>query len=787
MEIIPVNIRVSGQDLKLQRLHDREYRKDYKASDATAMFIVCAPRLSSEPSSKNVRAIPLKLRFARDPHFDAKVPEKQHERRIAALEDDTVTISVVQFSGPLKSEFNTTGWELYLREARVAFAWNRPRIRIRFRLSIGTWSMILPLLNAHWPKDLSVNETNRHALFLVTGSPLSSNFRPSLTVPKAPSSPRPRRTTALLSVDHAPVPSVPKAERDNEAVRATIHSHPDLFSITTPVKVKAFSGYLARHPNQRFVQSVCTALKEGFWPWADTQSGNPAYPAIWDEARSRRGPRSDAIAQFLRDQRDEEVKLGRFSKGFDKLLPGMYVMPVNARPKPEAGKFRMITDHSSGRYALNNMVAQDAIKDITALDDLAALFEALRQFKRKDPKARLVLWKSDVSQAYRRLPMAPEWQIKQVVKIDSQYHVDRCNCFGNKASMAVWMSFMSLVVWIAINVKKIDHFNYVDDVFGFQVQGKVEYYKPYKAYFPKNQARLLKLWDELGIPHDQKKQLHGSELTILGLSVDPNAMIVSLSPEGKESLEKEMSKFCDPEFRDRSRSLVECQQLIGRINWAFQVFPLLRPALNTLFAQMDGLEKPSDVLTLDARVAADFSWLLHHLSHLRGRRFDSDEWTTANLAKNDKLSQIAFVHASPPAVGVYFPWVHVGYFCDLSPAFVERDTVFWNTLAIWCAVHAACCRVPQHSIRRLSIYSDNTQALAIFRSLRSKPEYCHILKSGVDIMIKHDVDVRVEHVLEKENIVAEAISRRHVDLARMLDPRIEIKHLDPPRDALVCF
>ncbi len=42
------------------------------------------------------------------------------------------------------------------------------------------------------------------------------------------------------------------------------------------------------------------------------------------------------------------------------------------------------------------------------------------------------------------------------------------------------------------------------------------------------QVSLLCLWDELGIPHKKKKQIHGSPLPIIGIDVDPNALSFAL-------------------------------------------------------------------------------------------------------------------------------------------------------------------------------------------------------------------------------------------------------------------
>ena len=70
---------------------------------------------------------------------------------------------------------------------------------------------------------------------------------------------------------------------------------------------------------------------------------------------------------------------------------------------------------------------------------------------------------------------------------------------------------MGIVLWIAINVKHIlDLLAYVDDMFSWEFANNLLWYEPYTCHFPAKQALLLQLWDELGIPHEQSKQVFGS-------------------------------------------------------------------------------------------------------------------------------------------------------------------------------------------------------------------------------------------------------------------------------------
>ncbi|KAG2747704.1 hypothetical protein P692DRAFT_20647863, partial [Suillus brevipes Sb2] len=252
--------------------------------------------------------------------------------------------------------------------------------------------------------------------------------------------------TARSSEYAEPVPTAPSYLADSDAAH-TVANHPELFKIITPINVDCFQDLLADHPNQPFVQSVCRALREGFWPWAD--ASDDSYPSINDNSM-RTCAKSQAQEQFIEEQLDEEIRLGRVSQSFGSdLLPGMYSVPMHAVPKPNSDKLRLVVDHTAGDYSLNSMIDSDAIKG-TKLDGLHSLGASLLEFRREHPDEKLVLFKSDVSQAFRRLPMHPLWQAKQVLTVRGQRYVDRNNNFGGRGSPKVWISFMSLVAWIAI-------------------------------------------------------------------------------------------------------------------------------------------------------------------------------------------------------------------------------------------------------------------------------------------------------------------------------------------------
>jgi len=175
-----------------------------------------------------------------------------------------------------------------------------------------------------------------------------------------------------------------------------------------------------------FIDSVLARLREGFWPWANTLS--PLLPPL--HVQEPNGQYDNTHLSFFCDQLQHELELGRYSPSLGStLLPGMYSMPIYAVPKPSSTDLRLVNDHSAGSYSLNSMIDHSLVTGYP-LDNLHQLGHMLLDLHILTPGLELVMWKSDVSEAYRMCPMHPFWQIKQAVHINSEFYIDHANCFG---------------------------------------------------------------------------------------------------------------------------------------------------------------------------------------------------------------------------------------------------------------------------------------------------------------------------------------------------------------------
>ncbi|KZS92196.1 hypothetical protein SISNIDRAFT_401667, partial [Sistotremastrum niveocremeum HHB9708] len=171
---------------------------------------------------------------------------------------------------------------------------------------------------------------------------------------------------------------------------------------------------------------------------------------------------------------------------------------------------------------------------------------------------------------------------------------------------------MSLVLWIATNVKGIlDILAYIDDSFGWDFAHCLEFYAPYNKHYPSRQVQLLKLWDELGIPHEERKQLYGSTLPIIGFNVDIDNMSVAMVPDSKTLLVSTIRNFVGPP--GTRRKLLEFQRVAGSINWALNVHPRLRVGLSSLYEKMAGKTEPLKPVWVSEAVRRELLWIADHL------------------------------------------------------------------------------------------------------------------------------------------------------------------------------
>jgi hypothetical protein len=567
---------------------------------------------------------------------------------------------------------------------------------------------------------------------------------------------------AAFSVSAAPLPRPPADWLQRPLYQAKLQLLAPHFETRSTIRVNRLSHMLKSldHPNPIFVESVVLSLRDGFWP--PMKSLPDAVVELDNHGTCAMQP------DKLRELRDTELAQGRFAGPFA-TNPGLLVNPLGLVPKPRSDKLRLITDQSAGRPSLNDRIDKDRCR--VSYDSLHHFAPSLVGAHRRHAVEGLVVWKSDAKAAFRHLKMHPLFALLQVYKIDGAYYMDNFACFGSSFSPLAWTATFSCVLWIYQSMYNETIYSLMDDSWGVTRAADVIAFRDRRV--PLAQAKFLELLDFLGFEWEWPKQLHGAVLEVIGFEVDSRTLAFRLAGDRKAELVAALRDFGSVP----RRPLVEWQRMAGWANWALNVFPLGRWSLQSTYAKLRGKTIRNASITVSKAVKADLNWLADGLEASSGRFFLAGQlWTpgeTDNWVWTDACPRgIAFYAASIGRVH----YATLPLWSDGRPF----DIFYAETLGIICAIDFAIAR----RWRRLLVLTDSMDAVHLFSSHAPNDLLRPLFKHAILAMTRAGLDVKVQHIPGKSNVVADAASRGLLDTARQYAPHAAFYKFYPPSTLL---
>ena len=129
-------------------------------------------------------------------------------------------------------------------------------------------------------------------------------------------------------------------------------------------------------------------------------------------------------------------------------------------------------------------------------------------------------------------------------------------------------------------------------------------------------------------------------------------------------------------------------------------------------------------------------------------------------------------------MGFWYLILKDGYYAP-TPVDVPSNVIFYfESLCVLSALENVQSKVPKGS--KILIYTDNSNSVDIFCTLRCLPSYNPLLKAAVDILICNDYSLWVLHVPGEENIVADALSCVRFSIALNSEPNLKLDIFHPP-------
>ena len=141
-----------------------------------------------------------------------------------------------------------------------------------------------------------------------------------------------------------------------------------------------------------------------------------------------------------------------------------------------------------------------------------------------------------------------------------------------------------------------------------------------------------------------------------------------------------------------------------------------------------------------------------------------------------------FCDACPKGMCFWLPDEDVGFYCA-TPAQTLPLIYYVEALCVLATLKHCCVFMSPH--QKLLIYTDNTNVVDIFSSLRCCPKFNTIVKHAVSSHVKSQIDVQVLHIAGDMNGVADAISHAKFDRGKTLaanlsTPSLSILDFPPP-------
>lgn len=448
---------------------------------------------------------------------------------------------------------------------------------------------------------------------------------------------------------------------------------------------------------------------------------------------------------------------------------------------------RLIDDHAAS--GLN-----DGITDVPCIyDRVSELIHLLRFLGLLDDSlpSHAMLFKLNVSAAFKILLMHPLWQLRQGIAVAYRskrgkprirYHLQWRAAFGSKASPYLWTSLMSAVHWVILQrVPEVPHpFSYLDDTYSVATSGRYLLLRRHGEIrrIPIEQAGILAVWDEWGLPWKWAKTEWGRFLVITGLLIDLDEATIRLPPSAVAVFAAEAEDFLA--CPTRSHPLRRWRQICGYANWALTVIPFARPLLTPLFTKLrlsNGAPRNQSPYTPvfinnDVRLA-----LQAFVTELRdGPPLDLCDLSLSHWTKDD-ADLIVYTDAcleddGGSGSGLGF-WYELGacrhhFFCRPKVRWVSIQ--FAELLAVLCAVEQALLVADSplfpHRLRRLLIRSDSAPAVYAFHSGAAKDTEAAplrlIVSEAFTMLRAAHVDLHVRHISGKNNLTADVLSRARV-------------------------
>ena len=382
--------------------------------------------------------------------------------------------------------------------------------------------------------------------------------------------------------------------------------------------------------------------------------------------------------------------------------------------------------------------------------------------------------KTDISDAFKLIPIKPELWPFHGIKWNNQYYFFTRLVFGSRSSPKIFDTLSQAVCWIAEKEFKINSIIHLLDDF-LTVD-------PPNYLAERTMSLITHIFASLGIPLSKKKTVGPTKcLEYLGIILDSEKMEARL-PQDK------LVRICEMlvNFKTKkSCTKKELLSLLGHLNFACRVIHPGRSFISYLISLSCSVKELHHHIKLTEACRLDLNMWLKFLS----------QWNGISFFLNDHITKAAdiklFTDATDKAFGGIYgnKWFQGHFPREIQSSLDPKDKLSMAFNELYPIVMALILWGQQWKRKRLLFYCDNLATVNIINKGRSKSKMImNLMRKLTFYSALNNITVHAEHIPGDTNDIADAISRFQTQKFRRLAPNAEVKPTPclPATDLLMC-
>ena len=501
------------------------------------------------------------------------------------------------------------------------------------------------------------------------------------------------------------------------------------------------------NPDREFVDELIDVFREGAHLGIDEL---PEKSLICPNNLSAR-KQPTVVDELLQKEITQGYLIGPFPEPpFD--VYRINPLSVAHKKYAEPPKPRLVVDYSSPHdneehSSLNDLISKEKFSlTYTKIDEAIQIIQNYGQ--------KSWLCKTDLSDAFKQVPVHPKYWAFQGIKWRNQYYFYTRLVFGSRSSPKIFDNLSRAIVWIAKHKYGIDQVLHL--LYDFLTIDRPSF----NAH--RTMALLTLILNKLKIPYSLKKTMGPLYvLEYLGLILDTLLMQCRLPADKLDRMIKTVAEYLDKKECTKREMLSLC----GSLSFATRVIPIAKSFMFRLFKVAHSKKNLDATVTISKTAKGDLVMWQHFLSHWNGISLfiDNDETTSPSMH--------LFTDASGFGHGGIFgnSWFYGEFPEDVLKRLTKKASIAFKEL--YPIVIAAVLFGKSWSRKRIVLHCDNKGVVGIVKKGYSKSEDIMRLMRRLTLVAAYNsFSLTIEHVKGMDNKIADCISRFKFQEFRRLAP-----------------